>query len=289
MIHQGALGDWVLLFGLLRALAARGSGVVAVTGWSKANLARAVNIERPEFTALHRRDGGGDVAGGLGGCLEGVVRVIAFVGASEGVWAANLGRALQGVTVATVRTDPSAGWRSHITRWHRWELRRQGMRYRPIQPAPGGDPDGPIVIHPGSGGREKCWPLARYEELVDRVRGSGRVVRVILGEAETDRWAGADLAHWERVHEARVVGSLEGLHRCLAGAAVFIGNDAGPTHLAAQLGVATVGLFGPTRPALWAPIGPLVRVIAPRTPRAMGWLDVSTVFDACGFVGRAWI
>jgi heptosyltransferase III len=38
----------------------------------------------------------------------------------------------------------------------------------------------------------------------------------------------------------------------------FIGNDSGPGHLAAAVGVATFTLFGPTDPAVWGPVGPRV-------------------------------
>ena len=42
---------------------------------------------------------------------------------------------------------------------------------------------------------------------------------------------------------------------------VYVGNDAGMTHLAAALGVPTVALFGPTNPTVWQPLGPQVRVL----------------------------
>jgi heptosyltransferase III len=40
----------------------------------------------------------------------------------------------------------------------------------------------------------------------------------------------------------------------------FIGNDTGPTHLAAMSGVKTVALFG-TDPTEWRPLGPRVKVL----------------------------
>ena len=42
----------------------------------------------------------------------------------------------------------------------------------------------------------------------------------------------------------------------LARAGVFISGDTGPLHFAAGLGVPTISLFGPTSPAIWAPVGP---------------------------------
>ena len=60
----------------------------------------------------------------------------------------------------------------------------------------------------------------------------------------------------------------------------FVGCDTGPTHLAAQLGVPTIALFGPTDPAVWAPVGPRVRVIAPERSCGMEWLDAEPVAKA---------
>ena len=41
--------------------------------------------------------------------------------------------------------------------------------------------------------------------------------------------------------------------RLLASAALFIGNDSGPAHMAAALGVRVVVLFGSSDPAIWGP------------------------------------
>jgi ADP-heptose:LPS heptosyltransferase len=39
----------------------------------------------------------------------------------------------------------------------------------------------------------------------------------------------------------------------LAGAALFVGNDSGPAHMAAAFGLPVVVLFGPSNPAIWGP------------------------------------
>jgi lipopolysaccharide heptosyltransferase III len=56
--------------------------------------------------------------------------------------------------------------------------------------------------------------------------------------------------------------NLYELARWVAGARVYIGNDAGITHLAAAVGAPVVAIFGPTDPARWAPRGNRVRIIA---------------------------
>ena len=49
--------------------------------------------------------------------------------------------------------------------------------------------------------------------------------------------------------------------RLAARAALFVGADTGPTHLAAAAGTPTVALYGPTDPARFGPVGPRVRVL----------------------------
>ncbi|MBN2448026.1 MAG: glycosyltransferase family 9 protein, partial [Phycisphaerae bacterium] len=44
-------------------------------------------------------------------------------------------------------------------------------------------------------------------------------------------------------------------------AAVLLGNDSGPGHLAALLGTPTITLFGPTSATVWRPLGPRARII----------------------------
>jgi ADP-heptose:LPS heptosyltransferase len=55
-------------------------------------------------------------------------------------------------------------------------------------------------------------------------------------------------------------------YACLRRARLFIGNDSGTMHLAAAAGIPTLGLFGPSDDALYAPWGTNTRVArGPRT------------------------
>ncbi|MGH2669848.1 MAG: glycosyltransferase family 9 protein, partial [bacterium] len=57
---------------------------------------------------------------------------------------------------------------------------------------------------------------------------------------------------------------LRRLAALLEAARVFVGNDSGPSHLAAALGCPTLVLFGPTDPAVWAPVGDRVTTLGGR-------------------------
>jgi heptosyltransferase-3 len=95
------------------------------------------------------------------------------------------------------------------------------------------------VIHPFASNAGKCWPLEKFQEVARRLTIP---VRWCAGPSE--ELPGA-------VH----IANLYELGSWLARAQVYIGNDSGISHLAAQVGTPTVVLFGPTDPAVWAPRG----------------------------------
>jgi len=106
-----------------------------------------------------------------------------------------------------------------------------------------------VVIHPFASRAAKRWPLDRFEEVARR-----------LGARWPVRWcAGPD----EPLGGAVRIADLYELACWLARARLYLGNDSGIAHLAAAAGTPVVVLFGPTDPAVWAPRGPRVRVLAP--------------------------
>jgi ADP-heptose:LPS heptosyltransferase len=46
---------------------------------------------------------------------------------------------------------------------------------------------------------------------------------------------------------------LSEIKSLIAGAALYVGNDSGPAHMAAALGVRAVVIFGASDPAIWGP------------------------------------
>ena len=111
--------------------------------------------------------------------------------------------------------------------------------------------DGFLAVHPGSGSPAKNWPAERFADVARRLSG-GRPWLLVLGpaEAQTAEWPGAVVA---REWPLRLLGAA------LSRAGLFLGNDSGVAHLAAASGAPTLTLFGPTDPALWAPVGSLGR------------------------------
>lgn len=135
----------------------------------------------------------------------------------------------------------------------------------------GGLPRGFLAVHPGSGSPSKNWPMERFLEAARRLSGASPWL-MVAGPAEETLVAprGSILA---REWPLRVLGPA------LARAGLFLGNDAGVSHLAAAAGAPTLALFGPTDPALWAPVGP--RVMTLRAPSAsLSDLDPDEVVGA---------
>lgn len=108
----------------------------------------------------------------------------------------------------------------------------------------------PVLLVPGAGHRAKQWPLERFVALAGALRGAGHTVVWILGPAEQER--GMVLPETEVVCRPR---DLEALAALLRSARLVVGNDSGPAHLAAMYGAPVLSLFGPTDPVVWRPLG----------------------------------
>jgi ADP-heptose:LPS heptosyltransferase len=116
-----------------------------------------------------------------------------------------------------------------------------------------------VCVHPGVGSPIRQWPAAHFAKLIDLLAGSHDVEIILVG---SDNEAGIAAEVIARVERRDVVRSLVGdiglreLPRLLASAALFVGNNSGPQHLAAGLGVPTVGIHSGTVDAReWGPAG----------------------------------
>jgi ADP-heptose:LPS heptosyltransferase len=136
--------------------------------------------------------------------------------------------------------------------------------------------DGFVLVHPGSGSREKCWPTERFVKVIDKLKRTKKEVRVVVGEVESERFTPEQIASLEKAAGAPVFrpATFVDLFNELRIASLLIGNDSGPSHLAGVMGLPTVTLFGPSDPVVWKPMGPRVRVLHKPTLDAIGVDDV---------------
>ncbi len=266
----GALGDFVLLWPLIRVLRAGGAIVEVISAHSRARLAervlgvRGTDINRAEWNTMWR----GPHDGGPATRRE--VDLVVAVAVGE-AW---IDLAKQLFPSATIVVPEGI-----LDRMAALALRDQ---FGPPTDVPRFEAErepGTVVCHVGTGGGKKSWPLAHWLAVSEILEELGVRARLIAGEVERETWA-APLHAWFETIGGEVLGSIDALVDAIAPASVFVGCDTGPSHLAAQLAVPTLAIFGPTDPRLWAPIGPDVRVLAPPRPCAVEWLEPATVAGA---------
>ncbi|HHI68632.1 MAG TPA: hypothetical protein ENJ97_04825 [Planctomycetes bacterium] len=139
------------------------------------------------------------------------------------------------------------------------------------------------VLHPGAGSPGKAWPAGRFAGLGRLLEERGWEVRVLLGPVEEERGPGPALFREEGL-SVEVLREVLDLGRRLAGASLYVGNDSGPSHLAAALGVPSLVLFGPTDPLVWGPPWPGAVCLAGEP--SLGSLEVERVLEeACRVTG----
>jgi ADP-heptose:LPS heptosyltransferase len=126
-------------------------------------------------------------------------------------------------------------------------------------------PDGPLVgIHPSGGRPVKQWDMASMAAAATAVaRRLGAAVVLTGTPAERPL---ADAVRQGLPADVRVVDlvgrmGLGPTAAVLERLTVFISSDTGPMHIAAALGTPTVGIFGPSDPKRWGPLGPHTRVV----------------------------
>lgn len=188
---------------------------------------------------------------------------------------------LMGRPVYWIQSFPSPGHRPHepVTRYLLAQLREQGLAVDCVLPeieVPGvetlevrswvrsagweGRPK-PVIIHPGSGGRKKIWPLKDWWALLEWLRAEyNRPLLMVLGPADRHLEPFAAAAQRLGVRMLEDL-SLQRLAAFLSESALYIGNDSGVSHLAAATGIPIIAIFGPTRPEIWAPRGAKVHLI----------------------------
>jgi len=137
-----------------------------------------------------------------------------------------------------------------------------------------------LVIQPGSGSESKNWPVEKFRALASRAREVMDLeVVLVLGPVEIERAPHDADALCSVANAVFTSPPLQLLAALLSGAAAYVGNDSGVSHLAAACGAPTVAVFGPTDPAVWAPRGRRVSVVRD-APEDIAQVEVEDVLKA---------
>ena len=125
--------------------------------------------------------------------------------------------------------------------------------------APGGTPI--LAVGPTANWGGKIWPADRFIELIKRMTGPDGFLpnaRIMIIGAASEREAALPVIEAlpaERVIDLVGKTDLPQTAACLERADFYVGNDSGPMHMAAAVGLPTLGLFGPSPEARYGPWG----------------------------------
>ena len=309
LVHAGAVGDFVLALRLVRLLKSTWPGAtVQVLGradTARVALGRAgidgiTSLEMPGLHTFFADDLELDAR--CAGYFRQFDLIIDMLGGRGGIFGRRIRQACQ-ARVVSIETQPRPDHIGHISdQWiddllaadigltpHRpgpprilfepTERLEARARLQKLTPAVGQ----PIVLlHPGSGSPDKCWPTESFQGLAMTLPQTDVSPMFMVGPVELDR-GGEDMIK-ALVEFAPVLRdlALPDAAALIAAANAYVGNDSGMTHVAAAVETPTVALFAPTDPTTWAPLGRHVRILqAPSAAeQPFAGLDVATVHRA---------
>ena len=117
-----------------------------------------------------------------------------------------------------------------------------------------------VCVHPAAGSEMRQWPLEKFSELINELLARGNIHVAIIGGADDRELVQRMLSRIVRRRQVfDLVGkvSLADLPQLLARAVLFVGNNSGPQHMAASLGIPTVAVHsGVVDAHEWGPRGP---------------------------------
>jgi heptosyltransferase III len=272
IFHQGALGDFVVTFPILKAFRAVFPRIDGICRSSFGRLAVDLGVldasyplESARFASLYadRID----------------PAVVTLVSAYSSLVLFSFSELLEeslrnigGSRVFRILPWPTVSQKSHITEFLVRQvltgdlMGKQGRRRFARALERLGDDAGRtrrcgsrIVIGPGAGSVTKRWPLENFLVVAAEAEKRGLQPSILLGPAEVDLEAVVQDNPKSHPHVIKPR-TFQELIPVLQSAACFIGNDSGVSHLAAFLEIPTLAIFGPSDPERWRPFGNHVRI-----------------------------
>jgi len=123
-----------------------------------------------------------------------------------------------------------------------------------------------VVIHPGGGWISRRWFPERFAALSEKLISESGVQVVLVGGKEGgagEKGLNEEIASLVKRPIVDLTGilNLKELAALLLKSNLFIGNEAGPMHLAVALNVPVLALIGPTNPHRTGPFGGRTKII----------------------------
>jgi ADP-heptose:LPS heptosyltransferase len=104
------------------------------------------------------------------------------------------------------------------------------------------------IINPGGGWPTKLWSPERYSQLADWLSSECGLSSIVTFGPGEEAMAQAVASNTRSGAVRPVASTLKQFVALARRAALFVGGDTGPLHLAAASGTPIVGLYGPTSP-----------------------------------------
>lgn len=269
IIHPGALGDVLQAVPALRGL--RGVAPAAPITFVGQPRLGVLLVELGAAQQARTFDGFGLEAlfvdaptpPALTDAVGRVSHVVSWFGSRDETYRRRL-RALapRALIAPPVPDDDTPVWRHLLGTLAAWELAIPA-RVEPLRapPLPAGDAATVagrprLVVHPGSGGDWKRWPVERFAEVIRAVRHRHALdVLVHQGPADAEP-AQRLLTLLEGDATVLFQPELPRLAAVLGSCRAYLGGDSGVSHLAAAVGAPSVVLFPSATSRRWTPWSP---------------------------------
>ena len=210
-------------------------------------------------------------------------QIVSFIGSGHVSFEKNLlftVHCCRSAEVILIDAKPAADGKVHVSNLYLNSFRQQQQSEHPLQPdttiicplpedyqaggdileQAGVDSERKIVlIHPGSGSRQKCWHWENFLQTAFDLKANGLQPVFLLGPVEQERFEDAAIQAIRQYHVLENL-SLTQVLQVLSQTDAFLGNDSGIGHMAAGMGKKTLILFGPSDPVQYAQQGQNVRI-----------------------------
>lgn len=275
IIHPGALGDVLQAVPALRGLraVAPASPITFVGQPRLGRLLVALGVAQQARTfdgfGLEALFADAPTPAALAETMSGARHIVSWFGSRDETYCRRL-RALvpRALVAPPVPDDDTPVWRHLLGTLAGWDLAIP-ERVEPLRapPLPAGDAAADtrrprLVVHPGSGGSWKRWPVERFAEVIRTLRHR-RAFEIVVHQGPADAEpAQRLLALLEGDATVLLQPDLPRLAAVLGVCRAYLGGDSGVSHLAAAVGAPSVILFPPAHLPRWTPWSPTARPVA---------------------------
>ncbi len=261
VIHQGALGDFVLILPFLLTLrkyynidlfCKRQNGIIAQ--YFKA-AEKVLSVESQIFSSIFSKNPDQIIKD----MIKSYKKILLFSFSEELKRKISL-FAKKDCDIFLIPPRPDKEKRIHVSEYIEKRLFEIGLLKEKMPPQNAViNSDGITILHPGSGSKRKRWDVSNFLKLFYMLESEGIKTSFLIGPAEIDLLS--VLKKHIPQKKLFVIDDTFYLLKTLSSAKGFIGNDSGVSHLSAFMGIPTLAIFGPSDPVRWKPVGSRVAVL----------------------------